>query len=311
MKKLMFGLAVAGLCGAVCADVTSANVVGYNNFELRDYGNCVGASFLAISDSDGAYLSTIKVDGYQGVESFIDAGATEGDFYFNRLNELGGTIDAEYYKWLDMIGEDGNWVGGIWLNAQDQIVGGTDEQVEFWGIEAADDVLLTQGEAVWFKTPAAEGGAKYKLVFSGAVSPEDSVFPLVDFGNCIANPMPCDTMLSTVSIDGYQNVESFIDAGATEGDFYFNRLDELGGTIDAEYYKWLDMIGEDGNWVGGIWLNAYDQIVGGTDEQVEFWGIEAADDVPLKAGEGLWFKAPQAGDGAQFYFTIGSPIKKN
>ena len=28
MKKLMIGLAAAGLCGAVFADVTSANVVG-------------------------------------------------------------------------------------------------------------------------------------------------------------------------------------------------------------------------------------------------------------------------------------------
>ena len=271
----------------------------------------MGPSFLSISNPDGAYLSSIKVDGYQEVPSFITAGLTQGDFYFNRLDELGGTIAEEYYYWIDMIGEDGNWVGGIWLNIEDKIVGGTEEQVEFWGIEATDDVLLTQGEAVWFKAIAAEDGAKYKLIFSGAVSPKDSVFPLVDDGNCIANPMPCDTMLSTVSVDGYQEVPSFISAGLTQGDFYFNRLDELGGTVAEEYYYWIDMIGEDGNWVGGIWLNIEDKIVGGTEEQVEFWGIEAAEDVPLKAGEGLWFKAIAAEDDAQFYLKIGSPIKNN
>ena len=129
----------------------------------------MGPSFLAISDPDGTYLSSIKVDGYQEVQSFIDAGATEGDFYFNRLNELGGTIDAEYYKWLDMMDEDGNWVGGIWLNIDDMIVGGTEEQVEFWGIEAADDVPLKAGEGLWFKAIAAEEGDQFYLKVSSPI----------------------------------------------------------------------------------------------------------------------------------------------
>ena len=38
MKKLMIGLAAAGLCGAVCADVTSANVVGYQTVTFKDGG---------------------------------------------------------------------------------------------------------------------------------------------------------------------------------------------------------------------------------------------------------------------------------
>ena len=36
MKKLMIGLAAAGLCSAVFADVTSANVVGYSSSGMNE-----------------------------------------------------------------------------------------------------------------------------------------------------------------------------------------------------------------------------------------------------------------------------------
>ena len=63
MTKIMtFG--AAALCAAVSlADVTSANVVGYQNYPLRNGATMTGASFQTIT-SEGVNLTDLTPVGY-------------------------------------------------------------------------------------------------------------------------------------------------------------------------------------------------------------------------------------------------------
>ena len=62
MKKLMIGLAAAGLCGAVFADVTSANTVGYMNKESEVGGyTYVTPMFIQVDGEESIDLQDIQM----------------------------------------------------------------------------------------------------------------------------------------------------------------------------------------------------------------------------------------------------------
>ena len=64
MKKLMFAMAVMA-AGAAMADVTSANVVGYQQIETDGTGNVmIAPTFLKVSESNAVTLADLKVTGY-------------------------------------------------------------------------------------------------------------------------------------------------------------------------------------------------------------------------------------------------------
>ena len=62
MKKLMIGLAAAGLCTAVFADVSSANVVGYNTGAMVEGWNYTGPVFIQVSGAKSINLQDIQMN---------------------------------------------------------------------------------------------------------------------------------------------------------------------------------------------------------------------------------------------------------
>ena len=144
-------------CGAVQAEPIASDIVGYNNTGLRDYGQLVTASFLGITSGDTFNLSSVKITGYENNETFKDNGATDGDFYFTRLDDAGFTMDdTDYFAWVDVY-EDGEWQGGAWYDYDGNEV------------NEDNDYDIAIGEALWFIAPAAGSTELFLLEFPTAL----------------------------------------------------------------------------------------------------------------------------------------------
>ena len=116
MKKLMIGLAAAGLCSAVFADVTSANIVGYlknsvGSLESPGIGMVFtpinGASTymlkeITVESSNGKYMSPIN----EYLQKLDDATDVEGRYTYISEAYLKATFTGTAWKddYLDAIG---------------------------------------------------------------------------------------------------------------------------------------------------------------------------------------------------------------
>ena len=163
-------------CAAVSlADVTSANVVGYGNSQLRNGSKMVGFFFNKIGDK-GMRLTDLSVNGYLDVAYFkhnARKGIKTDMFTLTILNNVGGV--AKYEN-----GRPKQWcfrrsctnVGGVWTWGNDarwtyqnddthDIVPGSDE-----------DYVFELGEGIWFDVNAlaftgVEDPNKYSVEFPG------------------------------------------------------------------------------------------------------------------------------------------------
>ena len=187
----------------------SANVVGYNNNDLRTGNKGVGACFLPIG-ADAVKLNELKVSGYDP-----EAGC-EGDVYVQTLDNYGRTIDM--YFWYDVPGELYGW-----LDIDDN--------------EVDDTVKFNVGEGIYANAPSAD----YKFMSAGEVAKEDISVILRTGNKHVVNATPVAIKLNDVVIAGYDPEEG------CEGDVYVQTLDNYGRTIDM--YFWYDVPGELYGWL--------------------------------------------------------------
>ena len=136
MKKLMFSLAVAGLCGAVFANVESKNVVGYGPTTLPNSGLSVGPSFYSVS-GEKIDLYDLTVTGYE--ETTVE---TYGDVVVQTL--LAGGATDRTFTWYDYT--DGDRIVGWFEITADG---------EYLPLEA-DDVVMGAGEGLWSSTSVTD-----------------------------------------------------------------------------------------------------------------------------------------------------------
>lgn len=237
MKKLMCAMAAIA-AGVAMADVTSANIVGYQNKELQDNKQALSSGFVAIGEKDAGFWLTSVMPVYDG--------QVGGDIYIERLNDAGVTIES--YSFMQGVRgkEDG------WYNDDDELIG-----------DEADDIFFNAGEGLW--VTGLEDGV---LPFSGEVFDADKEIPLADNKQMLANPYPCDLPLSTnIQIDYDEQVG---------GDIYIEKLNDAGVTIES--YSWMqgvrgkedgwyndddELIGDDGEEVvfpacTGLWVTGLD-----------------------------------------------------
>ena len=140
MKKLMFAMAVMA-AGAAMADVTSANVVGYQNLETVSVGKkMICPTFLNVGESNKVSLADLKVTGYtlpskNNKGAWIN-GCPGGRFILEKLT-VNGTHEVSYY-WIDF-GNSSGPIGPGWF-ADDT---GTPIQ------GGAGSVKIPAGQAYW------------------------------------------------------------------------------------------------------------------------------------------------------------------
>lgn len=243
MKKLMFAIAAVA-AGATFADITSANVVGYQKITMKGNGyTWVGATIKAMDNTleeqrvgdfkvptdlgfigyDSVFFETYNDDGTADKKYyFVDEGFLDG--YFTETLEKPGWYDAEYYD------------GGMY---------------EFRNEDYAADDILPFGKGAIITSFEVDTD----ITFSGEVLGESKTFTLVGNGytwasNCSPVPValkdlavPTDSgfigydsvFLETYNTDGTPKKKYyFVDEGFLDG--YFTETLEAPGWYDAEYY---------------------------------------------------------------------------
>ena len=113
MKKLMFA-AVAGLCATVaCADVSSANVVGYDQVEVfNGQMNLLNAPWQTILNENGK----VELQSCMSREGLISLGVNyEMGDYINTWNFELGTWGNPYY-YVDQPVDFGPEYTDVWCN---------------------------------------------------------------------------------------------------------------------------------------------------------------------------------------------------
>ena len=259
MKKLMFAMAVIA-AGAAMADVTSANVVGYQELNTTDGGRkMVVPTFLNVGESNKVSLADLKVTGYRLPEWDSKSkkyiyGCGGGQFLASPIN-ANGLAENNYY-WID-----NGTVGPGWF-ADD--VGGAIEG-------GAGSVKFDAGKGLW------TFGSTFKLVPAGAVNPFDIVYKTCDGGRVVVgNCTPVDLPLSDLTVTGYKPPEwdskskKYI-YGCGGGQFLASLVNTSG--LSTNDFYWID----NGNITPGWYSDDVGTPIAG-----------GANAVIIQAGQGLW-----------------------
>ena len=149
MKK-MIGFGAVALCAAVaCADVTSANIVGYSNIKLVDGSKLGGAIFKGIT-TEGMKLTQLTPGGYlenpAWATPFVGWGCQ--GFIIIELLSTSGSIDSDkdgplQFRWFhdfDFFGATGWAEKGCWKRS----IGG--DLVE---ITDSNDYEIKASDGLW------------------------------------------------------------------------------------------------------------------------------------------------------------------
>lgn len=224
MKKLMFAVAALA-AGVACAEITSANVVGYQTTDLAAGYTMTGPSFINVGDSTTMDLTSITVGG-----PAYEAGASEGDVTVQLLNHDGTLKGA--YTWLDL---EGDFEPG-WYDDDYEAI-------------AVGDVVFKAGDSAW-----VQGANGLSLTYSGQVLSSTAVtVPLRSGYTPVANPFPVALDLTKITVGG-----SAYEPGASEGDVTIQFLNH-DGTLESAY-TWLDL---DGDFEPGWYDDDYEAIAVG------------------------------------------------
>ena len=297
MKKLMV-MGAAALCGAVAlADVTSANVVGYQNKPARNNFNYVTPSFRPVAGMTGADSNEMSIN---EIQLSADAGTACN---LQILDDNGGM--AKFYSWIpvsfkgstakkykELIWPEEN-VNGIWavsvgsgINAKFVNPGtvGTDAESYPTTVKVAQGIQIyaNEGNTINFVGQVGEE------TIASMTRPTRNNFNY--FGNPFAAAIPVD------------NIQMSADAGTACN---LQILDDNGGM--AKFYSWIpvsfkgstakkykELVWPEGD-VNGIWavsvgsgINAKFVNPGtiGTDAETYPKTIEAGQCVQIYANEG-------------------------
>ena len=271
MKKLMFA-AAAIAAGIAVADVTSANIVGYQTtgisaLQIKGVGfNGVGQGTININD--------IKPTA-ENMEELVEYGV-EGEFVM-RVYDPETTATSYFYWCIVGTDEDSN-----------PIYGWGDE-----GFKPVADIEFSAGSAFWMETVG--DSSEPAITVSGELlavteaQPRTSV--AIDMLKMVANPMPqCASMdISNFTPDA-ENMDELIEYGV-EGEFVMRVYDPE--TTATSYFYWC-IVGtdEDSN-----------PIYGWGDE-----GFKPVSGIEIPAGGGFWMET--VGDSVEPVITFANPLYK-
>ena len=194
---------------AVFADVTSANVVGYQEIGSNASGfTMLAPTFLGVGNTEGCTLKDLRVTGYEG--------ECKGKFVLQLLTSTGGD-DGTYY-WVDKSGKTAGWYASALGSA---IPGGP------------ESINIAAGRGMWCK------GVGMKLVPAGEVCKALTEFDTNESGfTATGNSSPVDITLDKLTVTGYE--------GECKGKFVLQLLTSTGGD-DGTYY-WVDKSGKTAGW---------------------------------------------------------------
>ena len=263
-----------------CADVTSANVVGYQGVQLNAGGkDMISGTFLKVGGTEEIALSKLKITGYENSDMYKYA---YGGFTLTfQIRKTDGTPENTYMYYDGVDIETFEWIGGVWTDA--------DSGAE---INADNEVNFPVGKGFWLDCPDLEDCDAFYLQAAGQVIKGDYAFELNAGGKIGAcNVMPVDTKLSKIEVHGYEDSEMYVYA---YGGFTLTMQKLQTDGLPAATYMYYDGINiETFQWLGGVWSDADS---GAT--------ITEDNDVDYEAGKGFWVDCPDLEDCDSFNFVF-------
>ena len=271
--------------------MTSANIVGYKNTEVRNGSKMVGASFATIGEKNGIYLSQLAPVGYEGVSVFTDTkkgdGGVKGQFKIKILTSTGGQAYDEktgvaktwsYFRTYPKATK--TWSNdGCWKDENGTVMTGE------------KDVFFANGQGLWFDVAAGaykSGTEKYSLNNAGEAILDANSVLLRNGSTGVAIPLSASVKLSQIKPTGYENVSVFTDTkkgdGGVKGQFKIKILTSTGGQAYDEktgvaktwsYFRTYPKATK--TWSNdGCWKDENGTVM--TDEN----------DITFESGDGLW-----------------------
>ena len=191
----------------------SANTVGYQEIPTPQGASMRCATFRTILAAEYP-LADIKVTGAEGVgdvvaQAISSEGVWDGQYYY--LTEDNTGMPDGWYK--DMVGD-----------------------------EAADDVILPQGTALYITSEYND----LTLTVAGQVASGDVIVPFAQGSGQIGNCTPVNVALADVGVTGAEGVgdvvaQAISAEGVWDGQYYYLTEDNTG--MPDGWYK--DMVGDE------------------------------------------------------------------
>lgn len=204
MKKLMCA-AAALIAGVAVADVTSANIVGYANGDLREGNTLASAQFVTIGGAE-VDLQTVKPIGDD----------TSDNVFLSVLDEYGFT--SEMYTWV-------NWAGDTY-----------DQEAWIDSSYVIAEKSFPAGQGFWI-----QGKSGQKIQTAGEVGSSDVIVELREGNTAVGNPFPLPVNLQEIlpSGDGISDnvFLSILDEYGFTSEMY-TWVDWAGDTFDQE--AWIN-----------------------------------------------------------------------
>lgn len=274
MKKLMFVAALAAAM-TVSADVTSANIVGYNSDKTVSgtEAGSMTSSFGAIGLTGKYKLSNLSVSGYDPAIwidflEMLDGGCQPGAFQVQQLDGHGATTNTFY--WVDVADatrEHVQYEAGWYV-----VKSGAYEMID-------GSIELDTCSCLWVF------GKGLKLESSGQVVDSDiQVTTAPNPDACgVANGMAVNLTLDDLTVSGYDpaiwiDFLEMLDGGCQPGAFQVQQLDGHGATTNTLY--WVDVA--DATRAHVQYEAGWYAAKSGAYEKID------ATKIPFKSGDGFW-----------------------
>ena len=273
------------------ADVTSANVVGYNNITLRNGSYMTGSSFDMVTKA-GMRLTDLRPTGYE--YDYWQTGRGSGMFNDKvtiKLLTYQGKPEKTW-KWLASYDKTAKVWTGYWYDTADTtkapIIAGTAEDFEF---DVGNGIYVSvEANAYGGQTGAAAD--QYKLINSGAAMFDAQQIPLRNGSKGIIAPLSRAVRLTEIKPTGYEY--DYWQTGRGSGMFNDKvtiKLLTYQGKPEKTW-KWLASYNKTSQVWTGYWYDTADTtkapIVAGTKADREF-----------KLGEGIYVSVEANAYGGQ------------
>ena len=265
MKKLMIGLAAAGLCAAVFADgeVTSQNIVGYENISLENGRSLRTPTFYTIT-SEGYKINDIK-------PSDNCKGGDDGNgLQFQLLDEKCETTGTTYF-WL-------NYTKKLFPAGTKEILGWFTDASGADSAKVPDTATLTPGYAIYIKCPYEDA----TLSFSGEVKTNETFVTINQGKTILGNPYPTAFQINSLTpIDGDGKA---IVGGSDGNGVRFQFLDKNMETTGTTYF-WL-------NYTKKLFPTGTKEILGWFTDASGADSVKVKDTDLIPAGMGIYVQSP-------------------
>ena len=217
MKKLMCAIGAAAIAGIAMADISSANIVGYQNVDIVAGPNLMALNWESVGQDGKAYLGDIM--------------ATEK---LTSINENGDNLSGDYIDTWNF--EVGSWGASYQYCRRPDWNDPSAPEYDFSDCWLDSDLLpanpeMKPGDAFWlFAKNAIEG-----LSFAGQVGGSGGSITLVAGPNLLANAKPTALNLSDTTQVVIANATSINENGDNLSGDYIDTWNFEVGSWGASY----------------------------------------------------------------------------